>query len=146
MIQIPFPLHPFRIRETEGKEWIFDELRKQWVRLSPEEWVRQNILQYFLQVMNIPASLIAVEKEIKIGELRKRFDILVYKSASPWLMVECKEMNVPINEAVLKQALHYNTNLGAPFVLISNGNHSYAFELKNAKMEQLDKLPPFVIG
>jgi hypothetical protein len=143
MIQIPYPLHPFRIRETEGKEWIFDEFRKQWVRLSPEEWVRQNILQYFLQVMNIPASLIAVEKEIKIGELRKRFDILVYKSASPWLMVECKEMNVPIDEAVLKQVLHYNTGIQVPFVMVTNGNITYAFEISNQGMVALDHLPSY---
>lgn len=141
MIQIPYPLHPFRIRETEGKEWIFDELRKQWVRLSPEEWVRQNILQYFLQVMNIPASLIAVEKEIKIGELRKRFDILVYKSSSPWLMVECKEMNVPIDESVLKQVLHYNTGIQVPYVMVSNGNMSYAFEINEQGIHTLEKLP-----
>jgi len=143
MIQIPYPLHPFRIRETEGKEWIFDELRKQWVRLSPEEWVRQNILQYFLQVMNIPASLIAVEKEIKIGELRKRFDILVYKSSSPWLMVECKEMNVPIDEAVLKQVLHYNTGIQVPYVMVTNGNISYAFEINDQGMIALDTLPNY---
>jgi hypothetical protein len=143
MIQIPYPLHPFRIRETEGKEWIFDELRKQWVRLSPEEWVRQNILQYFLQVMNIPASLIAVEKEIKIGELRKRFDILVYKSSSPWLMVECKEMNVPIDEAVLKQVLHYNTGIQVPYVMVTNGNISYAFEINDQGMIALDTLPSY---
>jgi hypothetical protein len=143
MIQIPYPLHPFRIRETEGKEWIFDELRKQWVRLSPEEWVRQNILQYFLQVMNIPASLIAVEKEIKIGELRKRFDILVYKSASPWLMVECKEMNVPIDETVLKQVLHYNTGIQVPYVMVTNGNITYAFEISDQGMIALDTLPSY---
>ncbi len=143
MIQIPYPLHPFRIRETEGKEWIFDELRKQWVRLSPEEWVRQNILQYFLQVMNIPASLIAVEKEIKIGELRKRFDILVYKSSSPWLMVECKEMNVPIDEAVLKQVLHYNTGIQVPYVMVTNGNISYAFEINDQGIIALNTLPSY---
>jgi hypothetical protein len=143
MIQIPYPLHPFRIRETEGKEWIFDELRKQWVRLSPEEWVRQNILQYFLQVMNIPASLIAVEKEIKIGELRKRFDILVYKSSSPWLMVECKEMNVPIDETVLKQVLHYNTGIQVPYVMVTNGNITYAFEISDQGMIALDTLPSY---
>ena len=143
MICIPFPLYPFRIRETEGKEWIFDEIRKQWVRLSPEEWVRQNLLQYFLQVLNIPASLIAIEKEIKIGELRKRFDILVYKSSTPWLMVECKEMDIPINEAVLKQVLHYNTGISVPFVMITNGNISYAFEINEKGIHVLEKLPDF---
>jgi hypothetical protein len=93
--------------------------------------------------MNIPASLIAVEKEIKIGELRKRFDILVYKSANPWLMVECKEMNVPIDEPVLKQVLHYNTGIQVPFVMVTNGNISYAFEINDQGMIALDTLPSY---
>ena len=143
MIQIPFPPFPFKIKEAEGKEWIFDEIRKQWVRLSPEEWVRQNILQYFLQIMNYPSSLIAIEKEIKLGELKKRFDILVYKDSKPWLMVECKEMNVPINESVLKQVLNYNISLEVPYILITNGNHSFAYELLNGKMQQILSFPNY---
>jgi hypothetical protein len=143
MIQIPFPPFSFKIKEAEGKEWIFDEIRKQWVRLSPEEWVRQNILQYFLQIMNYPSSLIAIEKEIKLGELKKRFDILVYKDAKPWLMVECKEMNAPINEAVLKQVLNYNISLEVPYILITNGNSSFGYELSNGKMQQILSIPNY---
>jgi hypothetical protein len=143
MIQIPFPPFPFKIKEAEGKEWIFDEIRKQWVRLNPEEWVRQNILQYFLQIMNYPSSLIAIEKEIKLGELKKRFDILVYKDAKPWLMVECKEMNAPINEAVLKQVLNYNISLEVPYILITNGNSSFGYELSNGKMQQILSIPNY---
>jgi hypothetical protein len=143
MIQIPFPPFPFKIKEAEGKELIFDEIRKQWVRLSPEEWVRQNILQYFLQIMNYPSSLIAIEKEIKLGELKKRFDILVYKHAKPWLMVECKEMNAPINEAVLKQVLNYNISLEVPYILITNGNSSFGYELSNGKMQQILSIPNY---
>ena len=143
MIQIPFPAFPFKIKEAAGKEWIFDEIRKQWVRLSPEEWVRQNILQYFLQVMNYPSSLIAIEKEIKIGDLKKRFDILVYKNAAPWLMVECKEMNLPINESVLKQVLTYHISIEVPYILITNGKQSFAYEICNGKMHQLLTIPKY---
>lgn len=74
---INFPEPGFRIKKEEGREYIFDALRKKWVALTPEEWVRQNFVQYLLQVKNYPASLIALEKEIKLGELKKRFDILI---------------------------------------------------------------------
>ena len=89
MIKIQYPKFDFRIKKEDGKEWIFDEFRKQWVRLTPEEWVRQNILQYLVQVKKYPASLIAIEKEITLGELRKRFDILIYRDAKPWMIIEC---------------------------------------------------------
>jgi len=93
--------------------------------------------------MNYPSSLIAIEKEIKLGELKKRFDILVYKDAKPWLMVECKEMNAPINEAVLKQVLNYNISLEVPYILITNGNRSFAYELLNGKIQQLFSIPNY---
>ena len=76
---------------------IFDEYRKQWLHTYTEEWVRQNFLQYLVQVKRYPASLIAVEKEIYLGDLKKRFDIVVYKESKPWMIVECKEMKVPLN-------------------------------------------------
>jgi hypothetical protein len=145
MIQIKFPDHPFKIKEMEGKESIWDEFRKQWVRLTPEEWVRQNLLQYFVQVLSIPASLIAVEKEIKLGELKKRFDILVYKESKPWMMVECKEMDTAINQSVLKQVLNYNITLGVQYIVVTNGRIHYAFELKNDQIYELDCLPSFEI-
>ena len=100
MITLQYPQFNFRIKEEDGKEWIFDEFRKQWVRLTPEEWVRQNMLQYLVQIKKYPSSLIAIEKEIAVGEMRKRFDILVYKNAVPWMIIECKEMNVALNDAV----------------------------------------------
>ena len=67
----------------DGKDHIFDPLRKKWIRLTPEEWVRQNFIQYLLQVKQYPPSLIAIEKEIMVGELKKRFDILVYQNSRP---------------------------------------------------------------
>lgn len=144
MIRIEYPPFDYRIRTEAGKEWIFDELRRQWVRLTPEEWVRQNTLQYLVQVMRYPASLIAIEKEITLGEMRKRFDILVYRDARPWMIIECKEMNVPMDEPALKQILNYNIALQAAYLLITNGSFMYGFGIEKGKMEQIHELPPFL--
>jgi hypothetical protein len=143
MIKIDYPAYDFRIREEAGKELIFDPQRRQWVRLTPEEWVRQNMLQFLLQVKKYPASLIAVEKEILLGELRKRFDLLVYKDARPWMVIECKEMNVALNEAVLRQALNYNINLQSHFLLITNGTETHGFSLAGGVAVALEELPDF---
>ena len=143
MIKINYPPHDFRIKEEDGKEWIFDKMRKQWVRLTPEEWVRQNMLQYLVQVKKYPASLIAVEKEIYLGELKKRFDILIYKDSKPWMIIECKEMNVPLNDAVLKQVLNYNISIQADFIVITNGTGNYGFALQNGTAEAIFELPDF---
>jgi hypothetical protein len=143
MIRISFPEPQFRIKEAEGKEWIFDGFRKQWVRLTPEEWVRQNMLQYLVQVKQYPASLIAVEKEIMVGELKKRFDILVYRNDQPWMMIECKEMNVPIDESVLRQILTYNSRLKVNFLVITNGNTSYGFAIHNDEVSMIEEFPDF---
>ena len=143
MIRIDYPAHDFRIREDAGKEYIFDELRRQWTRLTPEEWVRQNLLQYLVQVKKYPSSLIAVEREILLGELRKRFDIVVYKNAMPWMVIECKEMNVPMNESVLRQALNYNIRLQTSFIVMTNGTDTFGFALENGQASPLEQLPEF---
>jgi hypothetical protein len=143
MIKIQYPQFDFRIKKEDGKEWIFDEFRKQWVRLTPEEWVRQNMLQYLVQVKKYPASLIAIEKEIALGELRKRFDIVVYRNSNPWMIIECKEMNVPLSEAVLRQILNYNISVQADHLLITNGTDNYAFSILNGIAESIHELPDF---
>jgi hypothetical protein len=143
MIPVQYPHFDFRIKKEAEKEWIFDEHRKQWLRLTPEEWVRQNMLQYLVQVKKYPSALIAIEKEISLGELRKRFDILVYKDASPWMIIECKEMNVPLNEAVIRQILNYNITLQTPYLIITNGSTTFGFSLQNGNMEQIHEFPDF---
>lgn len=143
MIRINYPAPDFRIKEEEGSEFIFDSFRRQWVRLTPEEWVRQNMLQYLVQVKHYPSSLIAVEKEIAVGELRKRFDIVIYRSSRPWMVIECKEMNVALNESVLRQALNYNTSLQTKYLIISNGTEVYGFGLTDGKAEMIDAFPEY---
>ena len=142
MIKIKYPPYQPKIKEEAGKEFIFDEFRKRWVILTPEEWVRQNFLQYLTQTKKYPASLIAIEKEIKLGELKKRFDIVVYDgNTKPWMIVECKEMNVKLDKSVLDQVLRYNTTLNVPYLVITNGNYCMALHLTEKLMQPLDALP-----
>ncbi|MCW3113102.1 MAG: restriction endonuclease subunit [Segetibacter sp.] len=143
MITIAYPQPAFKIKKEQGKEIIFDECRKLWVLLTPEEWVRQNFLQYLIQVKKYPPSLIAVEREIVLGDLKKRFDIVVFKNARPWMIVECKEMNVPLSEAVIKQILNYNIALQVEYLAITNGKSTFALYIQQGRFEWLTNLPDF---
>jgi hypothetical protein len=143
MINIEFPKHSYRIKNDKGKDIIFDECRKQWVALTPEEWVRQNFLQFLMQVKQYPCKLIAVEREIILGDVRKRFDIVVFKNAEPWMMVECKEMNVEITEAVIKQILNYNIALKVEYLVLTNGTSTFALQVKNGEFEWLNDIPVY---
>lgn len=145
MLRINYPEHPFRFKKTDGKEFIFDEFRKSWVRLTPEEWVRQNFLQYLLKVMQYPASLIAVERELRLGELKKRFDILVYNQQhQPWLMVECKAMGIPLEESVLMQVLRYNIAVPVSYLIITNGEFCTGFVKTGTELQAIDTLPAYI--
>ena len=109
MITVQFPEPQFRQKEVDGKRFIFCTIRKRWLLLTEEEWVRQNFVAYLVNGLNYPATLIALEKEILLNELKKRFDILVYDTDhQPWMLVECKAPAVVLNEDVLQQALRYN--------------------------------------
>ncbi len=146
MIKIAYPSYPFKIEMKDGKDHIFDPLRKKWIRLTPEEWVRQNFIQYLLQVKQYPPSLIAIEKEIVVGEMKKRFDILVYQNSRPWLLVECKEMNVTVNESVIQQLLRYQTVIQAPYLIITNGNDTKGIAIKDQELIPLKDIPAFLNG
>lgn len=144
MIKIEYPPYTPKIKVTAGREFIFDAVRKKWVALTPEEWVRQNFLQYLLQVKNYPAALIAVEKEIVMGDVKKRYDIVVFdKNSSPFMLIECKEMEVQLTQQVLNQVLRYNITMQVPFVVITNGTHCMAFNCAGGKLNELNELPLF---
>jgi hypothetical protein len=144
MVKIDYPNYTPSIKTDNNKEYIFDAIRKQWILLTPEEWVRQNFLQYLIQVKKYPSSLIAVEKEIIVNGLKKRFDIVVYDTnIQPWMLIECKEMEVPLNEKVINQALQYNSVLQAVYAVITNGTTCYVFKLEKGKMAPQAALPIF---
>lgn len=129
----------FQIRTVEGKEYIYDKFRKKFVFLSPEEWVRQQFLQYITDVKKYPLSMIAVERGIKIGSLTKRFDVLVYQKGDPWMLVECKCETAVINDWVLSQILAYNSLLKVSYLTVTNGRSIYCFDVK--KHEWLHDIP-----
>ncbi|RFM28663.1 type I restriction enzyme HsdR N-terminal domain-containing protein [Deminuibacter soli] len=141
MVKIEYPALPFKMKQEAGKESIFDEVRKQWVRLTPEEWVRQNFIQYLVQVKKYPTAIMAVEKEIMLGELRKRCDIVIYREHKPWMIVECKEMDVVLNDAVAAQVFRYNMALNVQYLVVTNGNYTFAME--TATRKGLEALPEF---
>ncbi len=144
MINPVYPSHPFRIKTGVEGSVIFDEFRKLWVKLTPEEWVRQNFIQWMVQVMNYPAAMIAVEKEIKVHELSKRFDILVYdRMHQPWMMVECKAQTVPITEKVLLQVLRYNIAVPVPYLVITNGVDCRVVEKIGSEVKWMEVFPEY---
>lgn len=144
MIKIDYPPYQPKTKKEDDKEFIFDEVRKKWVVLTPEEWVRQNFLQYLIQVKKYPASLIAVEKEIVVADTKKRFDIVVYnKDHRPFIIVECKEMEVALDNRTLDQVLRYNINLQVDYLIITNGSYCFAFSTAGGVMNMLDAIPAF---
>ncbi len=143
MLRINFPQYNFRIKKEKNKELIFDEIRLQWIVLTPEEWIRQNFLQYLMQVKKYPKSLLAIEKIISLGELKKRCDIIVYKNDLPWMIVECKEMNVELKATVLEQILRYNIGMPVKYLVLTNGRKTFAFKLSTKGIIEIDELPAF---
>jgi predicted type IV restriction endonuclease len=144
LIKLSYPEHRFRLKEAEGVKFIFDELRRRWLKLTPEEWVRQHFVQYLISAKKYPSTLIALEKRIRLGELIKRFDILVYdQEHNPLMMVECKSMNVSLDENVFTQILRYNISIPVRFLVITNGNTCYAFDRGDGKLEALKEIPEF---
>jgi hypothetical protein len=143
MLKIEYPEHNFRIKKEKNKQLIFDEVRRTWVTLTPEEWVRQNFLQYLIRVKNYPQSLCAVEKMVKLGELKKRCDIVVYKDNLPWMIIECKEMNADLRSPVLEQVLYYNIAIPVRYLVITNGKVSFAYELSLNTAAEVKDLPSF---
>ena len=145
MIKIYYPTPSFKIREPEHKkEEIWDELRKIWVRLTPEEWVRQNFVQYLLQIKAYPATYMAVERNMKLGELNKRFDLMIFdRSARPWMLVECKAMDEKLNSRVMWQVLRYNMATPVKYIVITNGEECHAFVRGIVDFEELTALPTY---
>jgi hypothetical protein len=147
MFSITFPEHQFRYRQQDGQRFIFDFIRKKYVVLTPEEWVRQHILLYFCEVLQYPKGLISVEKEIKVNNLKKRYDIVVYDHGQqPWMLVECKESGTPIKEDTLQQLLRYHHVLQCPYWMLSNGTQHFCAAVAGAQVSWLDALPAYDSG
>ena len=144
MILVDFPSYDFKVQSIGGKDQIFDPCRKKWVVLTPEEWVRQNLLQYLIQVCKYPIELIAIEKTIQLGSLNKRFDILVYQETTPWMIIECKEAKTTLNDKTILQLLQYQQVLDARFLIASNGPTTIGAEIKMGNLHMLHQFPNYI--
>ena len=146
MITVPFPPPQFRIKRQGETPYIFDAIRKTWLVLTEEEWVRQNMVAYLVTGLSYPKGVIAVEKEILVNGLKKRFDILVYnKEHEPWMLIECKAPAVPLNEAVLQQALRYHLTVPASYLVTTNGTQTMAWEKTPAGLRLLQAFPGWLL-
>lgn len=133
MKPIQLDLHEMAARLGPGPA-LWDPVRKKKVKADPEEWVRQLLLHYFIEVLGVPRGLISVEKQISVGSLRKRYDILVHdRSGKALLLVECKAPEIKITQKVFDQAGRYNLALKVPWLLVSNGRESYCARIDHLK-------------
>src|SRR5215203_4430738 len=141
MIAVKYPAPAFKIKQENKQHFVFDAIRKTWLLLTEEEWVRQNFLQYLITELNYPSALIAIEKELELNGLKKRFDVLVHdEQHKPWMLIECKAPQVALNDAALEQILRYNMGIPVPFLVITNGKSTYAWQNKNDELTLLKKL------
>jgi hypothetical protein len=142
MIPIRFPAPDFRTEQRGGQPFIFDGIRKKWLLLTEEEWVRQNFVQCLVREQQYPQAMIALEKSLVLNGLKKRFDILVYDAAhQPWMLVECKAPHVALDESVLHQVLRYNMAIPVPYIVITNGNSTFGWEKGHGSLKKLEALP-----
>ena len=146
MQELNFPKFSFRFKNSENKISIFDSIRKKFVILQPEEWVRQHCIEYLSRVKNYPKSLINVEKELVINSLKKRYDIVVFNSdGSIYLIVECKAPKITISQETFDQISRYNLALNATYLMVTNGlNHYYCqMDFENERYQFLNELPEY---
>ena len=138
-LPLKYPLFNTKLKKQKDQTYIFDEVRKKWLILSPEEWVRQHLIHFLINQKKYPASLISIEKEIILNDLKKRYDIVVYnKKLIPVIVIECKAPYIELNRSVVEQALRYNLIIKANYLMISNGVSDLTFNNLNQQVNLPD--------
>ena len=146
MQKLNFQLYNFRFKNNENKFSIFDEIRKKFIILTPEEWVRQHVIHLLKKKKKYPKSLINVEKVLKINGWRKRYDVVVFNSdGSIFILIECKAPEIKITQATFDQIARYNMTMNAQFLMVTNGlNHYFCqMDYENEKYTFLENLPNY---
>ncbi len=146
MEKLNLPSYPLKIKNSEKHYLIFDEIRKKYIVLTPEEWVRQHYIHFLLKEKKYPISLIAVEKQFTVNNLKKRSDILIFSSSgTPDIIVECKAPKVKITQDTFDQIARYNLKLNANYLVVTNGLEHYYCKLdtENETYIFLPELPEY---
>ncbi|PVW13565.1 type I restriction enzyme HsdR N-terminal domain-containing protein [Marixanthomonas spongiae] len=144
MQRLNFPQYTFRFKNSENKTLIFDEVRKKFIVLTPEEWVRQHVIQFLISEKKYPKSLINVEKQLKLHKTVKRYDIVVFKpDGTIYLIVECKAPSIGITQQTFDQIARYNLVAKATYLMVTNGLEHYYCQMdyENEKYVFLRELP-----
>lgn len=146
MQKLNFPAYTFRFKNSENKVAIFDEIRKKFILLTPEEWVRQHVVKFLLDQKKYPRSHVNVEKVLKINGLIKRYDIVVFQpDGKIHLLVECKAPEVSISQSTFDQIARYNMTMEASYLMVTNGLNHYFCQI-DTEQEQytfLHDLPEY---
>ncbi|KAB5491807.1 MULTISPECIES: type I restriction enzyme HsdR N-terminal domain-containing protein [Flagellimonas] len=146
MQALNFPNYTFRVKNSQNRQYIFDGIRKKFVVLQPEEWVRQHVLHYLVFTKKFPKSLINVEKQLMVNGLKRRYDVVVFNpDGSIFLLVECKAPEVKVEQAVFDQIARYNYQLKSTYLMVTNGLEHYCCEMdhENEKYRFLKEIPDF---
>ena len=142
--KLNLPEFDFKFKTYGNKKYIFDVIRKKFLVLTPEEWVRQNIIKYLNQNLNYPLHLIAIEKQINVFKTIKRPDLIIFgKNLKPLMIVECKKSSFKINKETFKQTINYYLELKSNYFLITNGIHHYCCKISEKKCNFLKKIPKY---
>ena len=146
MQKLNFPNYTFRFKNSENKIAAFDEIRKKFIILTPEEWVRLHTIQYLKMEKLFPLSHINVEKQLMLGKVIKRYDVVVFNAEGGiHLIVECKAPSIKITQSTFDQIARYNMNLKAKYLMVTNGlDHFFCrMDYEAEKYIFLEDLPPF---
>ncbi|MGC6285143.1 MAG: type I restriction enzyme HsdR N-terminal domain-containing protein [Polaribacter sp.] len=146
MQNLNLPAFDYQLKSNENKTLIFDIIRKKYVVLTPEEWVRQHFVNYLISVKNYPVSLIAIEKQIQLHKVTKRFDILIFSNiGKPYILIECKAPNVQISQNTFDQIARYNSEIDAEFLIVTNGLDHFCCQMDfdSKKYIFLNSIPDF---
>jgi hypothetical protein len=136
-----------RLRNLGESTQIYDAFRKRWLVLTPEEWVRQHFLHFLVDAHRYPKNRIAVEFTLSLHGMKKRADIVVFDSAMrPWMLVECKQVDVQLSQAVFDQVARYNLSLHVPFLVVTNGLAVMAAKIEGTEITMLHALPDSSFG
>lgn len=137
------PVATLKVRQSGDVLQVYDIVRKKYIHLTPEEWVRQHVIHYCIQ-LKYPKALMAVESGIKINKVQNRTDVLIYnREGKPWMLIECKAPEVKINQSAIHQALRYHLKLNIKYLLLTNGLQHFCYELSSGKLQLQQSMPLF---
>jgi type I site-specific restriction endonuclease len=147
LLQLNLPPYDVKLRTVGQSKQIFDSLRRKYVLLTPEEWVRQHFIRFMISEKKYPASLMSIEKGLKLNTRQKRTDIVVFNQfGNPWMIVECKSPTVEITEDTLFQAARYNMTMNVQFISLTNGMEHFCCKVEKNAIVFLEDLPEYVKG